>query len=671
MPTTQDAPPVPHTFGFNRSFGGAIGLIGLVALLNGGVVLAMLGQLRAATAAHDHSTRIVSAADDFYAAMLNQETGLRGFLITGQDRNLDPYRVGRAALQAMTGGLRRLLAGDAGQMAQLTAALEAAQAWQTGVAEPAIHAAADPATREAALDLERSGAGKAYFDAFRARLDVIQASERRALAAGDDVLAEAEWNTLLIAVATVGLTVLICAEVGFSINRIIVVPLTRLAASMARLAQRDLDAPVPEREKGNEVGAMARAVQVFKDGLIELDRTSVLRATADTLPALVGYVDAGRRVGFLNEEFMRWFELGTGDVSAAYGRRLSEVFAAVPFPGTAAGAGGGVQAGVQAGGALDAAFGGVETRFEYRLSKKGAAGRRQLEATYRPHRAPDGTVLGVVTLLTDITERKLLELRLAQGARELQRSNEELEQFAYVASHDLKAPLRGIENLVGWIEEDLEGTLTGDTQTNMTLLKSRVRRLESLLDDLLAYSRAGRADGTVAKVDTRALVGELAVLVSPPEGFEVTGAAGLPTLRAARAPLTQVLQNLINNAIKHHDNPLAGHIRVDAVPATGGFVEFTVTDDGPGIPEQFRERVFGMFQTLRPRDQVEGSGMGLAIVRKLVERQGGTVWLAAGEGGRGVAAHFTWPRAARVAQDAAPDAAGDADEADMSEDREH
>ena len=99
----------------------------------------------------------------------------------------------------------------------------------------------------------------------------------------------------------------------------------------------------------------------------------------------------------------------------------------------------------------------------------------------------------------DITARKQAERALEAKAEELTRSNQELEQFAYVASHDLKAPLRGIENLVGWIEEDLEGSLTGDVQTNMELLKSRVLRLDSLLDDLLAYSRAGRADGRIRK----------------------------------------------------------------------------------------------------------------------------------------------------------------------------
>jgi signal transduction histidine kinase len=239
-----------------------------------------------------------------------------------------------------------------------------------------------------------------------------------------------------------------------------------------------------------------------------------------------------------------------------------------------------------------------------------------------------------------------MELRLAQQAQDLLRSNEELEQFAYVASHDLKAPLRGIENLVSWIEEDLESSLTSDTRTNMDLLKSRVRRLESLLDDLLAYSRAGRGDTASDLVDTKELIGELALLASPPQGFSIVRGETLPTFETARAPLTQVVQNLISNAIKHHDRPANGHVWIEALTLPHA-VEFTVTDDGPGIPERFRERVFGMFQTLKPRDEVEGSGMGLAIVKKLIEIQGGKIWLTEGQAGQGLSVHFTWPHSKR------------------------
>jgi PAS domain S-box-containing protein len=265
-----------------------------------------------------------------------------------------------------------------------------------------------------------------------------------------------------------------------------------------------------------------------------------------------------------------------------------------------------------------------------------------VDTTIVPILGERAKLIGYASIRIDVTGRKQMEFRLEQQARDLLRSNEELEQFAYVASHDLKAPLRGIENLVSWIEEDLESSLTGDTRTNMDLLKSRVRRLESLLDDLLAYSRAGCGDTASSLVDTKELVEELALLVSPPPGFSIAGGETLPTLRTARAPLTQVVQNLIGNAIKHHGHPATGHVWIEAITLPD-VIEFTVTDDGPGIPERFRERVFGMFQTLKPRDEVEGSGMGLAIVKKLVERQGGEVWLTGGRAGQGLSVHFTWP----------------------------
>ena len=616
-----------RTRGINRSLGGAIGAIALVASLSSGALLYTLSQLRNAVEARGRASEVIRELGAFEVAMLNQETGLRGYLLTGREDSAAPYNGGRHALDQAIGRLRSRIGDDPRQAARLSEAEAAARAWQANVGGPAVRSMADPATRAEALRIESAGEGKQRFDAFRDKLSAIQSDEERNLATQNAILDRAERDATLALWFGALLTLLICAAVAVAVHRQIVTPLTRLAEAMRRLANRDLAADVPGTSRRNEVGAMARAVEVFKNGLIELDRTSLLRATADTLPAMVGYVDAGRRVGFLNGEFERWFDLGADDVSQLQGRPLADVFPNGAFPG--------------ADRELAAAFAGAETRFEHRMPRRDA-GRRQLEAVYRPHRAPGGDVLGVVTLLTDITERKAMELRLAIQARDLRRTNEELEQFAYVASHDLKAPLRGIDNLVSWIEEDLEQVLTADTRTSMDLLKSRVRRLESLLDDLLAYSRAARSDVPTESVDTRYLVEELAVLVAPPEGFRIVASAGLPTLDAARAPLTQTLQNLIGNAIKHHDNPADGHVHVHARTLAGA-VEFTVADDGPGIPEQFRERVFGMFQTLRPRDEVEGSGMGLAIVKKIVERHGGKVWLDACPEGNGLAVRFTWP----------------------------
>ena len=232
------------------------------------------------------------------------------------------------------------------------------------------------------------------------------------------------------------------------------------------------------------------------------------------------------------------------------------------------------------------------------------------------------------------------ERRLAAKAQELARSNTELEQFAYVASHDLKAPLRAIDTLSKWIEEDLKDLLTGEALENMELMRGRVQRLETLLDDLLAYSRAGRVSTEISEVDMEQSVRAVVELLGLPDGFTVRTSGVLPTFTTAQGPLEQVLRNLINNAVKHHDRS-TGTVDV-SVADLGDRYEITVADDGPGIPAELRKKAFQMFQTLRPRDESEGSGMGLALVRKLVEWQGGTIRLESGAGGRGAVFRFTW-----------------------------
>jgi PAS domain S-box-containing protein len=246
-------------------------------------------------------------------------------------------------------------------------------------------------------------------------------------------------------------------------------------------------------------------------------------------------------------------------------------------------------------------------------------------------------------VLRDVTQRKEIERELLGYAAELERSNKELNDFAYVASHDLKAPLRVIANIVQWLEEDLAEHLTGDSKENMEMLRGRVLRMDKLLTDLLEYSRVGRArDARYNEiVDGATLLADVLELLAPPPGMRIEVAPELAAVRVQRMPLQQAIHNLIGNAIKHHDKP-DGTIWVEVVDG-GEHYRFTVRDDGPGIPKKFHDVVFQLFQTLKPRDQVEGSGMGLALVKKIVLQAGGELALDS-DAGRGAAFAFTWPK---------------------------
>jgi signal transduction histidine kinase len=233
--------------------------------------------------------------------------------------------------------------------------------------------------------------------------------------------------------------------------------------------------------------------------------------------------------------------------------------------------------------------------------------------------------------------------KVTEAYQQIETVNKELDEFAYIASHDLKAPLRVIDNASMWLEEDLREHLTDETRENMKLLRGRVGRMEKLLDDLLEYSRIGRtADDSFGEIiPGDALMENILALLSPRKEFSVTAGPGFADILVSRMPLQQILMNLIGNAIKHHHKK-GGCIGV-TVEDSGAYYAFAVKDDGPGIAAEFHEQIFKMFQTLKPRDQVEGSGMGLAIVRKNIEVFGGTLNLESGEG-RGSTFRFTWPK---------------------------
>jgi PAS domain S-box-containing protein len=361
-----------------------------------------------------------------------------------------------------------------------------------------------------------------------------------------------------------------------------------------------------------------------------------LQHLADGVPGLFSYIDHDYRIQFLSSAYRSIFDT---QPDAMVGRHMAELIGPHAFADRQP--------------RYDRALAGEVVQHEgARLMPDGQE--RYFTVTHQPHRDVDGRVLGVMSLAIDITERRAAEEALQQKSEELVRSNRELEQFAYVASHDLKAPLRAIEVLAQWLHEDLKDYTGGEVQENLGLLSQRTQRLNRLLDDLLAYSRAGRQIGECQEVDTDLMVQDIASLLSPPAGMRVVTEGTMPVLTAHSAPLEQVLRNLINNAIKHHPTQ-QGMVRVSARDQ-GDTVMFAVADDGAGIPEEYAEKVFQMFQTLQPRDDREGSGMGLAIVKRIVDSQGGRVWFHPGPEGRGTVFRFTWHKLDEFARPASREA---------------
>ncbi len=379
-----------------------------------------------------------------------------------------------------------------------------------------------------------------------------------------------------------------------------------------------------------EIGRRAgNAIEVARLHEALGEREARFRQLAEALPQIVYTSGPDGRVDYLNR---RWFEytgqaLDTDPASASAG---------VIHPDDAP--------------ALTARFTVAHASalpFESELRIRGADGEyRWFLTRLVPVMDADGAAARWFGTSTDIHAQKAAEAELSRrvGERtaELERSNRELDQFAYIASHDLKGPLRGIDNLALWIAEDAADVLPDESKRHLGLLRGRVQRLEQLLESLLVYSRAGRTSGMAEPVDTAALLRDVVEMLSLPAGFTVEPVGPLPTIQTYRAPLELVFRNLISNAAKHHGGP-GGHVRVSAREA-GDFAEFTVADDGPGIAPEYHGRVFDLFQTLRPRDDVEGSGMGLAVVRKTTESLGGAVRVESALGS-GAAFTFTWPLA--------------------------
>ncbi len=249
-----------------------------------------------------------------------------------------------------------------------------------------------------------------------------------------------------------------------------------------------------------------------------------------------------------------------------------------------------------------------------------------------PVRDGDGNIIGIFCIFWDITAHKEAEKNqiklnkdLKATVTELQRSNSELQDFAYVTAHDLKAPLRAIGTLTDWISGDYQDVFDDQGREHMELVKGRVSRMDGLIDSILRYGEIGRIKHEIKTIDLNDLLPEAIAFMDPPEHIKVEIITSLPTIAMERLYVLHIFQNLIDNAIKFMDKDKAFvQIRCEE---EGNIWKFSIADNGPGIDAKYHEKIFKMFQTLVPRDELESTGIGLAFVKKIVELYGGQIWV--------------------------------------------
>jgi len=400
----------------------------------------------------------------------------------------------------------------------------------------------------------------------------------------------------------------------FSINRM-VMPIRRLKDAAQKVAQGDWKQHV-EVISNDEIAEMAEAFNEMTAQLEE--KEAQLRSSRQKYKTIVENVGAGVALVGPNMEMLganglmrRWFPEITGTAwPFCFVGYEAEIIKAVEY--------------------------GLPHESAFEIQRDGRP------VDYRIITSPilgeDGSVAGAVEILEDITERLRLNQEKAGLMTELVRSNQELQDFAYIASHDLQSPLRKIVSFSQLLEASLEGRLSSDDLENMNFLVSAAMHMQRLINDLLSYSRVTTRGKPLEAVDM-GLVFKEAINISLASRLDDTGGkvqveGALPWVMADSTQLHQLLQNLVDNGLKYHADGVSPAVRINARDLGGGMVRVEVSDNGIGIDEQYYEKVFRMFQRLHGAGKYEGTGIGLAVCQRIVKRHGGDIGVVSrpGEG---------------------------------------
>jgi PAS domain S-box-containing protein len=591
-------PRLDETALFRRTLARAISLPIFLLILLALIFLWQLNSLLDAAQWVDHTDQVITQAHAIQELLIDQETGLRGYVITGEQDFLEPYRRAQTSISPTLGVLASLVS-DTPTQQELIGAIHANYGQWLLYARGLI-SVRDRGGDYAAIVKQRQG--KRLMDAMRAQVQSLLRMEEQ--------LREQRAQTVQFTTQVV---------IGSSIAGVLV-----LGFILALFLRRQLL---------NLSGSYKQALDATEQRAADLKASEQRsRSLSDAMPLVVWMARPDGSVDYFNQ---RWFEY-TG---LAEDRALAWGWLDVLHPDDAQPATERWNESLRTGA-------GYEIEYRWKRARDGAY--RWHLGRGVPVRDQAGKIAYWVGTGTDIDDQKQAEIvlrergeLLARITAALEERNRELDQFAYITSHDLKAPLRGIANLSQWIEEDLGDSVTDDIHKQLELLRGRVHRMEGLIDGILQYSRVGRVKGVSETVDVGVLLHDVVDLIAPPAGFRIDVAPDMPTITAERLRLQQVFQNLIGNAIKHH-NRADGHICI-GVKDVGRMYEFAVTDDGPGIAPQYHQKIFVVFPTLAARDKVEGTGIGLSLVKKIVESNGGQIWVESAEGA-GTTFRFTWPK---------------------------
>ena len=598
--------------------------VALVILLVGVASLYALHQSTNAAAAVEHSEQVRVQLERALTTIVNAETGQRGYLITQDTTYLAPYASARTDLDHEIASIRALTGDSPLQQRRVDSLALIADAKLVIMNETVV--LTQSGNRDSALKIIITGRGAELTRRARNTIDEMEATQAEQLTERINIYNSRKLAVTLVTVvgsllgATLSILTMLWLRSGIK-------QLEEAKDTIEKQSTELADELTKSQSLTDKLAASNNDLQQANIGA-ESARTRFEQLLQSTDESIFG-IDAGGLCTFINASGARLLGYQRNEL---LGTNIHDVLHhhhadGSPYP-------------IEQCPIHKAMLDGTSVRIANEVFWTRAGRAVPVEYTSSPILS-NGRTVGAVIAFSDITARRTAERERERLIGALARSNQELDQFAYVASHDLKAPLRGIANLSQWIEEDLGDDVPPDVSEKMALVRGRVQRLEALIDGILQYSRAGRVRSVIEQVDVEVLVKDVVELLAPPPEIRVTVEPGMPTIRTERTPLQQIFMNLINNAIKYNRHP--GAVITVSSRDAGNMYAFSVTDNGPGIEPEYHDRIFGIFQTLESRDRVEGTGIGLSVVKKTVELHGGSITVRSALG-EGATFTFEWPK---------------------------